>query len=604
MPRVAVHIAASLQQAGVPVDVAALTVGEERAYSRRVRHYHRLPDWNSEPVKFVEALLALIRHHGYDTLMPITDTALSAIADSHEHVHPLLHLACPRPEVVRMVLDKTSTLEMAKDCGLDVPETYRFSSSDELCSVGHRLRFPVVVKPFSKRTMNPFKVRYFNSSAELTEVARRDATFWELHILQEYCSGEGVGVEVLFQAGEVVAMLQHRRLKEVPSTGGVSVIAVTEAVDPLLAGQAITLLRALKWEGVAMVEFKYDRSTQRAALMEVNGRYWGSMALSSRAGIDFPLYQWQLLHGQRPVVPASYRAGICVRWTAGDVERWHGLYIAAKSGANELPSQWRELGTLAMDFMPGIHDMLWSLRDPAPAVVELARTFRRLIWRDIKDIVPRSLLSHIRIFRRLSGRPRWSYLLAQTLRALLPRSFRLRKLPRWPRSVLFVCHGNIMRSPMAAALLEKELRSHSGGCPVSIASAGLHARTDRGADDRTILLAPQFGVSLEAHRSRPLTQEVVDQAQIIFVMDYLNEAHLRARYSRVKHKVFLLGELNKEAGTNEGEIDDPYTGTIETVRQCYGTLQTTIHYLARRLFPCNAKAVCEGLSAVGTRDNR
>ena len=73
--------------------------------------------------------------------------------------------------------------------------------------------------------------------------------------------GDGVGVEMLFHQGECIAAFQHRRLKEVPHTGGAAAMAIAEAVDPTLKKMAIDLLRGIGWEGVAMVEFRHDRRT-------------------------------------------------------------------------------------------------------------------------------------------------------------------------------------------------------------------------------------------------------------------------------------------------------------------------------------------------------
>ena len=127
-------------------------------------------------------------------------------------------------------------------------------------------------------------------------------------------------------------MLPASRLKELPPSGGVSVLATSESLDAELVRDSIELLRALEWEGVAMVEFRVS-PTRGAYLMEVNGRYWGTVGLPVSAGTDFPLYQWQILHGERPAVkpPADM---IRWRWTAGYVRRLRGLLGAAVKGGS------------------------------------------------------------------------------------------------------------------------------------------------------------------------------------------------------------------------------------------------------------------------------
>src|SRR4029453_10687251 len=86
---------------------------------------------------------------------------------------------------------------------------------------------------------------------------------------------------------ELLQVFQHRRLHELPLSGGGSTYRVSQAVDQRLRDYASALMAALDWTGVAMVEFRVDRQTGDAVLMEINGRFWGSLPLSSRAGLAF-----------------------------------------------------------------------------------------------------------------------------------------------------------------------------------------------------------------------------------------------------------------------------------------------------------------------------
>src|SRR5262249_44329675 len=133
--------------------------------------------------------------------------------------------------------------------------------------------------------------------------------------------------------GKCIAVFQHRRLKELPHTGGFSVTAVAEAVNDNLLQSSLALLDALRWHGIAMVEYKVD-ADGRAVLMEVNGRYWGTISLPILAGLDFPLYHWQLVHGERPAIPERYAVGTRWRWTAGYLGRLYFLLAKARSSAS------------------------------------------------------------------------------------------------------------------------------------------------------------------------------------------------------------------------------------------------------------------------------
>lgn len=136
---------------------------------------------------------------------------------------------------------------------------------------------------------------------------------------------------------------------------------------------------------------------------------------------------------------------------------------------------------------------------------------------------------------------------------------------------------------MAAALLRKYL-SDPGRAAISVSSAGLEARPARGADTRALMVARRFGVSLEDHRARALTHEMVEQADVIFVMDSLTEAGVLGRFPRAACKVFLLG-VYADGESQPTEIMDPYDGDGADIHRCYEVIQSSIRRLVLDLSP-------------------
>jgi protein-tyrosine-phosphatase len=146
------------------------------------------------------------------------------------------------------------------------------------------------------------------------------------------------------------------------------------------------------------------------------------------------------------------------------------------------------------------------------------------------------------------------------------------------RSVLFVCHGNIIRSAMSEAMLRRYLQ-RPGRPEIRVASAGLTERPQERADSRSRAIAGEFGVSLEAHRPQRLTQELIDAVDLIFIMDYFNEARMLVSFPAARDKVFYLSTFGKP-GVRNPEIPDPNTGTVEDVRRCYRDLELHVEKLA------------------------
>lgn len=173
---------------------------------------------------------------------------------------------------------------------------------------------------------------------------------------------------------------------------------------------------------------------------------------------------------------------------------------------------------------------------------------------------------------------------ATFLRLELQRAIRGDRRHDWSRvrSILFVCHGNILRSPMAAELLRRSLQSE-GRTEIQVASAGVYATDGGPADERAVMSAAEFGLSLLSHRSRLLTQAIVAEADVIFIMDRRNEATLIGRFPEAKKKLVPLGYFLPRSARRSIFIPDPYGGTIDDVKDCYRTIAIAIDALVRHL---------------------
>ena len=590
-PRIVIPIARSLSERDVKVTVATYGENAKKTRSRALHQFVVLPEPGDQPVKFCSTLKELICKEQFDFLVPCGDSALVAISHDYEQLTRLLKVSCPPPRILQRVLDKRQTLEIAEACGVSIPKTFWVSSIEEIEFIKNQITFPVVCKPSSKQRENAFKVRYFRSCEELKNAFTSGDALGKPVMLQQYCEGDGVGIETLIHEGEPIALFQHRRIRELPSTGGVSVLAISERLNPDLVRSALVLLRALEWEGVAMVEFKYNRSDRTAVLMEVNGRFWGSLGVSMQAGLNFPLYAWQLAHHEQPQVPSQYRSGLRVRWMKGELQRLHEMLFQSRREASSRESRSRELADFVLDLRPSTKDMLWSLSDPLPAFLEASDAILKLASDDIKRllrrILPPRLMHHVRVSRKLGGGEAWLYLKLQASRSLGIRKDKLSRIPSGVSSVLFICHGNIIRSPLAAALLKEQL-SNLNRNGIHVSSAGLHAKPGKSADLRAIIAARERGISLEDHRAQSLNIGLVRQADLIFVMDQVNEAQLLMLYPEARSKLFLLSIEGSNGKQTSAEITDPYAGDLSDVRQCCETIHSRISDLVSLLIRSNS----------------
>jgi hypothetical protein len=200
-------------------------------------------------------------------------------------------------------------------------------------------------------------------------------------LLQEYVRGTGFGVEMLTYEGRPLAAFQHKRLREVPVTGGASSLRESVPLDPELYAYATRLLAALHWTGLAMVEFKVGNDGPK--LMEINGRVWGSLPLAVQSGVNFPVGLAELyLHGPPPADqgPAGYQIGVRARNLELDVV-WMMAVLLGKRRYSFLPMPPRRQALAALIGLlnPRIRFDILSLRDPLPGLAELLRIARKTV---------------------------------------------------------------------------------------------------------------------------------------------------------------------------------------------------------------------------------
>jgi protein-tyrosine-phosphatase len=199
----------------------------------------------------------------------------------------------------------------------------------------------------------------------------------------------------------------------------------------------------------------------------------------------------------------------------------------------------------------------------------------------IRKALPSPVLSVIQMFRRLDPASRFTFARVW-LRRIFKRSGSLPPgLPVAPK-VLFVCHGNILRSAVAQAMYADRVRLGLAPGGSSAESAGTSAREGDPADPRGIAAAREMGIRLDGHRAGRLSEEVITRADLILVMDFLNEADVVARFPSAAGKVRLLGSFLGEDG-RPAEIRDPYSGSQDDVRASFQVIARAIDSLSATL---------------------
>jgi predicted ATP-grasp superfamily ATP-dependent carboligase len=226
-------------------------------------------------------LADVVRARDIDMVIPVGAKSVQTVREvvPDKAVLPLEHH-------LRICYDKSEATALAASVGVAVPRTVRLRHPSDVAEVD--IAFPCVVKP-ANEVEGQF-VRYPRDRAELqTAVAeglRQIGPESSGVLVQEYVAGAGAGFFGLYQRGSLVRLFMHRRIREWPSTGGVST-AARAIRDPALLRSGKAILDALQWHGVAMVEFKYRPDAGDYVFIELNGKFWGSAELALSAGVNF-----------------------------------------------------------------------------------------------------------------------------------------------------------------------------------------------------------------------------------------------------------------------------------------------------------------------------
>jgi predicted ATP-grasp superfamily ATP-dependent carboligase len=323
--RASLAVVRSLGAAGHVVHVCATRPRSLAAASRFAESEHVVASALTDAARFVDDVHATVVQNDIDTLIPMTEPALLALLPRRERFSDVL-IPFPSAETFAAISDKQAVLEAAQRAGIAIPAQTILSApsaTDELDFAA--LKFPVVVKPARSVSTGSgdrlkLSVQHAASAAELRAIlADMDARAYPL-LLQQRIVGAGIGIFVLVWNGELIAQFAHRRIREKPPSGGISVYRESVAVDPSLLRASLALLAEFDWRGVAMIEFKVDESTGTPYLMEINGRFWGSLQLAVDAGVDFPRLLLEAASGHNPVPVTQFRTDVRSRWFWGDVD--------------------------------------------------------------------------------------------------------------------------------------------------------------------------------------------------------------------------------------------------------------------------------------------
>jgi predicted ATP-grasp superfamily ATP-dependent carboligase len=346
----------SLGARGVPVTAGEATCLAAGLFSRYVSRRLVYPSPMTTPARFLSALVRELAGGEYGLVLPMELSTLLFLSRHRQAILPHARFPFAPHEVLSRAARKWPVAQAAVRLGIPVPSTRFLSRTDLVRDLAEDLirdpGLPLVLKAdLSEGGRGLFYCRTPDElQTALQAVGRARVDYVAQAMLPP--GGDALGVSMfLGEAGEVLALAGHRRLRQYPLGGGPSTCRQS-FLDPTAAEYAVRLLRGLGFTGLAMVEFRTDPRDGQPHVLEVNPKFWGSLPLAIASGVDFPSLVYAQALGL-PLPECRQEPGVVVRnLIPGDLLH----FFAAR-------------GRVGCDFWnPCIRDDLLSLHDPGPVL--------------------------------------------------------------------------------------------------------------------------------------------------------------------------------------------------------------------------------------------
>ena len=380
--RAALAVTRALGARGIEVIVGSEQELSLASASKHCTRSFTYPSPYRNPMAFLDCVLGIIAGQKIDAVFPVSDIAMHVIGPRKRELERHTCMPIPEYKIFEVISDKYNLMKMASELKIHIPHTI-FVPDGNLQTVWDKIGgFPVVIKPGcslikQEHGWQKTSVHYANNDDELRSLYRHHEYLMRPSLIQQRVLGEGQGIFALMHEGMPLALFAHRRLREKPPSGGVSVLRESIPLDKALVEPAVRLLQHVRWHGVAMVEFKVDHLTKTPMLMEVNGRFWGSLQLSIDAGINFPWLLFQMATGRATSLPENgYRSGIRSRWLLGDLDHLLMRLWKDEAALNlppGSPSKWQCVRNFVNAFSRDTYYEIEKLGDMRPSLYELRR---------------------------------------------------------------------------------------------------------------------------------------------------------------------------------------------------------------------------------------
>ena len=491
-------------------------------HSKYVNKYILAQSPDRDVKAFADGLLKYLELNKIDCLLAINDQALEICKLYYDQLSNYTKIIGINHSFTdEYAHSKYELIKVAAPLGIKSPDTILISQLSDVEGRRNEFTFPCIVKPASTNILKDnhlfyFRVSRVNSYEQLVDYVREHVSNVNI-LVQKIIPGYGIGYNIIAKDGEVLNEYIHRRLHEYI---GESTYRESVSVEEYgLKEKAHALIKKINWNGVAMLEFRIDGND--AYIMEINGRFWGSIEVSVRCGLNYPVQLYEMQYLNKEIERGLPVKHVRVRNLKEEIINNIRYVVQQKS----LKNLFKWFGTLKGVFASNefIEDNVF---DDPKFVLACYYYSIKLVWSRVVDELG---LKSVSIAKHQAPVAEKNLVIA------------------------FACTGNICRSPFAEYYARKFNPQHS------YFSFGISTVDNRLSPVNAVNAAELMGVDISKFSSASFDRQKVEQADYIFVMDRLNFYNLRQKGIDEK-KIFFLDEI---------EIADPYGKPVEEFSKAY-----------------------------------
>lgn len=350
----------------------------------------RAPNSQDAPKQLLETLRNMADEFAGAVVFPTRDADVLFL-DQFRSELGMYYLAIPAKDALWGAMDKYGLVLTARETGIPTPRTVEVSSPGGLKVVPSEVGFPCVLKPIHAyqwrigdawHQVGARKAVVANSVEELRNEYAKVSRVTPRILVQEWVPGGDGNIVILGgyanHTSELVSYFTARKLLQSPSGCGTGCIVESEYI-PEIVEHSRKLFRALRYQGIAEVEYKLDSASGDFKLIEINTRHWDQHQLGQASGINLTWIAYCDLTGG--VVPANQPPILPVKWIAEETLLVHALR-ALYHGEMSMSDLWQKLSG------PKIYS-IFAWNDPVPAlrygmtvvVPEVADAIGKKLWK-------------------------------------------------------------------------------------------------------------------------------------------------------------------------------------------------------------------------------